>query len=711
MAFEQPKPDNVSYSVLINRIKDGTIKIPKFQRDFVWDLDKTAELLDSILKGYPIGTFIIWKTKERINNIKNIGNIHLPETPDGEEVYYILDGQQRITSLFAAHESVDVAVSGKKQLLEFKKLVVNLDASLENNDQQVVAPKLTDEKHVSLTDILNYDPTKKYLESHTDFTESDIQKIYNYSQIVSNYDFSVVYLQKNDIESAIEVFTRINTSGQTLTLFEIMSAKTYDENQNFDMQSKWQLFLNEAKDKGFDQISSTVILHLLSIIISSSKECKRSVILSLDKQDFIDHWDGAISALKDSIDYIRRIFRVPVSKLLPYDTLLVPFSYFFYNTKTQPSAEQRFFLQELFWRLSLSHRYSKASESALYQDIRRVDIILNGERPTYSDISLDLNNPKDLVNTQFSTSDSLCKAILCLLASLEPKDFLDNGKVILDNQYLQVSNSRNYHHFFPKKVLESENVQNSNSIVNITLISDQMNKRQIKTRRPSDYMNEFTEKNKNLRQTLKTHLIDDLNEFGIVNDNYGIFIEKRSERIFEEITKQMEIVEHHKDYENKIESIVDNGESETTEFKSTLQYDRRENRGNNDLQFNVIKCIAGFLNHKGGNLIIGIDDNREVLGLDFDLRTLRQKPNIDGFHLHLVNLLRNHFDTLVATNMVISFPKLKEKVVCWVNVIKSNDLVVVEFKGKDYTYVRMGNSTRSLNRQEQSNYEKERRGH
>ena len=99
MNFAQPKPDSKKYSDLINDIQKGIIKIPKFQRDFVWSIDKTANLLDSILKGYPIGTFILWRTDERINDIKNIGNLDIPDTPEGTKVEYVLDGQQCWRSL------------------------------------------------------------------------------------------------------------------------------------------------------------------------------------------------------------------------------------------------------------------------------------------------------------------------------------------------------------------------------------------------------------------------------------------------------------------------------------------------------------------------------------------------------------------------------------------------------------------------------------
>ena len=80
----QPKPDSKKYTDLISEIQKGQIKIPKFQRDFVWSIEKTSKLLDSILKGYPIGTFILWETNERLNDIKNIGNLDLPPIPDGK---------------------------------------------------------------------------------------------------------------------------------------------------------------------------------------------------------------------------------------------------------------------------------------------------------------------------------------------------------------------------------------------------------------------------------------------------------------------------------------------------------------------------------------------------------------------------------------------------------------------------------------------------
>ncbi len=73
--MQQPEPQPRSYESLLNDIVKGLVKIPQFQRDFVWPREKSAALIDSILRGYPIGTFIFWRTCERLRSVRNITSI------------------------------------------------------------------------------------------------------------------------------------------------------------------------------------------------------------------------------------------------------------------------------------------------------------------------------------------------------------------------------------------------------------------------------------------------------------------------------------------------------------------------------------------------------------------------------------------------------------------------------------------------------------
>jgi uncharacterized protein with ParB-like and HNH nuclease domain len=141
----QSNPTGVKWSQQLEpKISSGNYKIPKFQREFVWDLEEVAKLVDSVIKGYPIGTFIVWKTKERFRAIKNLGGQELPEPQVGSEIYYILDGQQRITSLYCALNGLKITTYTKRnrpKLKDFSLLYIDLQS---NSSDDVVKIKSKD---------------------------------------------------------------------------------------------------------------------------------------------------------------------------------------------------------------------------------------------------------------------------------------------------------------------------------------------------------------------------------------------------------------------------------------------------------------------------------------------------------------------------------------------------------------------------------------
>ena len=146
-----------------------------------------------------------------------------------------------------------------------------------------------------------------------------------------------------------------------------------------------------------------------------------------------------------------------------------------------------------------------------------------------------------VINRPFSTGDSFCKAILTLYAYHVPRSFSDNSLVKIDNSWLKVAFSKNYHHFFPKNYLKRNGFTEyeANSIVNITIVDDYLNKRAIGAKAPSNYMNTFKKDNDDLVKTMKTHLIDDLDDFGIWNDDYKAFLDKRGKKILRELKKRL----------------------------------------------------------------------------------------------------------------------------------------------------------------------------
>jgi len=541
--MELPQPVNQTFSSLLNDVEKGLIKIPQFQRDFVWDIKRSANLMDSIIKGYPIGTFIFWKTKERLRSLKEIGNASFPEPPDGDFVNFILDGQQRLTTLFASLKGVTILrESGRTD--DYSEIYIDLDA---NEDERVIKTEIDDghkHNHIKITDLLYGGFT--FLAK---FPEAYLKKLEEYKKRIESYPFSIILVKEAPIDVATEIFTRINVGGKTLSLFEIMVAKTYDSKTDFDLSEKYEELMDDLSSVGYDTISNSTILQVISLVLS--KECTRKKILTLNKNEFVANWDKSMEAIKSAVDYFRGFYRIPVSQLLPYNAMIVPFAYFFYNHKDKPVGKKQKFLLDFFWRCSLSGRYSSGVENKLAQDIQRIDSILKDELPQY-DWSLNVTKDFIIENGWFSTGKSFIKAILSLYAYHQPKSFIDDSIVTIDNNWLKIATSKNYHHFFPKAYLKKLGHDNFhiNHILNITIVDDFLNKKKIKDKAPSKYMKEFKKQNKNMDETMKSHLISDLEKFGIWDDNYDKFFDDRAKLIVREIKKR--IIEQDIDKEKMI---------------------------------------------------------------------------------------------------------------------------------------------------------------
>ena len=527
-----PEPRIKKFSSLMDDITTGRLKIPQFQRDFVWSMSKSAKLLDSIVKGYPVGTFITWHTNERLRSIRNIGNLVLPEPDKNDFVDLVLDGQQRITSLFAALKG-EIVRRGDGREECFSNIVVDLDA--EKNEQVVVTADGKDSQHTTI-------PLKMLLNGGisvlSKFDKQYYKKLEDYKEKIHSYNYSVIQVSNAPIDIAAEIFTRTNEGGTRLSTFEIMVAKTFDYDKNFDLAEKFDELIEQLEDVDYETLPDAAVLQIISLVLA--KECRRRVILSLPKDQIIDIWDNVADAVKYAVDYLRDYYRIPVSNLLPYKALVVPLAYFFYMRKDKPDANQQKYLNDFFWRVSLSGRYSSAVESKLAQDVKRIDTILNGKLPEY-DWSIDSSADFIKRNGWFAAGRSYVKAILCIYAYYEPKSFDDGARVNISNSWLKQTNSKNYHHFFPKAYLKNIGVsyKEVNNVLNITIVDDYLNKRKIKERPPSEYMAEFKRDNQQLSKTMKTHLIEDLDKFGVWSDDYQKFLDMRANALSNAIRERI----------------------------------------------------------------------------------------------------------------------------------------------------------------------------
>lgn len=507
----------MDYPELLAQIESGVIKIPDFQRSVIWDISQTLYLLDSVSKGFPIGSFIFWNTQDRMRAHRNVGDLPLKDVQPGRQVSYVLDGQQRLTSLYACLKRA--TIKGKAY-----RVFCDLDASGEA-DVFTLEPDASD-RFLDLSSILGDDPQFAY-----DKLTPERKKRFNaIREAFRLYKFSVIRIEDQPLDVVCEIFTRINNSGTELDLFDLMVAKTWQE--DFNLRDQYDALCSRLEKAQFDALGTSAIVQTVSGIIK--RGCTRKVTLSIKREEMGSTWVDVAKALELAVDFLRDKVGIPTAKLLPYQSAVAPLSYFFFRKDfKQPDARESKHLERYFWRSAAIGRYAQGTESKLTQDLAEVDRLIKGEDRVFDYpegwTAVDRDS---LTRTDLSLQNANCKMVLAFLASRPPLSLENNREVRVDSSSLARSNSRHLHHFFPKKHLARKGVSSdrANSVVNICFVPAESNLR-YRDKAPDEYLAPLRESNPNLGAALRSHLIEDTSKFGISSDNYDVFLEARANEI------------------------------------------------------------------------------------------------------------------------------------------------------------------------------------
>ena len=198
-------------------------------------------------------------------------------------------------------------------------------------------------------------------------------------------------------------------------------------------------------------------------------------------------------------------------------------------------------------------------------------------------------------------------------------------------------------------------------------------------------------------------------------ENYERFLEARRELLAKHLNAFLKKITETEEVVTTVSlaEMIDKGESDELEFKSTLRWDVKEGKVNKKLEEIILKSVAAFANSQGGTLLIGVDDEGGVLGLEHDYLSLGDADR-DKFELHLRNLLNQQFGTGVVTSKIgIMFHEVEEKEVCQIDVASVKEPFILKLKDKNGQliqkfYVRSGNSSQEIPLSELHAYMKER---
>ena len=533
----------------------GIPRIPRFQRDYVWERSKVAVLFDSIYQEFPIGSFFFWITPREYRDLyKDIPELQLPEPKDYEQIKMILDGQQRITSLYVAAKGLTIQANGKSEK-DYKKICFDLDAQ-----SFLVAKRNEDKKRVvSVWRFFNLEGESEVYDELTQERRASFRKC---QSRLRSYPLSIVEVREVHLGDAVKIFERINQGGKRLGLFDLVVASTWST--DFDLKEKVRTLNKTLEEKGFGKIDEEVVAQLISLFVKG--QCTRAVQLQLKNEEITAIWGKIEDAIKLAVDFLSANLGVRIYEFVPYPSMIAMVAYLFAKADTRSlSPQQAAFVKEWFWKAAFSQRYSASTLTLMGSD--RLDyfdpaVEAKVVTPNYP-MTL---TPQDLESLMIHTRSAVKNAILCLLALRAPRHFRNGGIIALDKKICSEYNSPEKHHIFPKAVLSRLHVKHRHLLANFAFIPGELN-REISASKPSEYFAKFKHENAQFDEILETHLIPSRPDSPIWTDNYEAFVKARVESIFHEIEKLVGTISPLEvQLESDPASVLDRLEAETRTY-------------------------------------------------------------------------------------------------------------------------------------------------
>lgn len=520
---KEPTPTVDRIDVLAGRILTGDILLPKFQRSFVWESPKIIALLDSVARGYPIGSVLLWQSREELRSENRIGGLEIELPKPDYPVNYLLDGQQRLSTICGAMYWNGKDPSSRWNLAYDlrKSAFLHLDTMDEPPSHQVRLNKMADPAKffAQVAVVSGIQPDGAALAEAA-------KKLFNRFK---DYKIATVTLGDMTIEDVAPIFERINSTGTPLTIVDLMRAATWSP--DFDLVDSIEELLGALSDKDFSGIDKKVILRNISA--SAGGGFSTGSIDDLRKLEAEDLQSAAKltkAAYLRAVDFLATDIRIYSARVIPYSNQLTVLAELF-RLIPAPTAGQLAAIRTWFWRTALAGYFGGWNTGQMTADQRSVVAFSKGESAV---IEVAVSEPRaDIWTTrQFRSNTAHTKLLAIALAHHAPVDLL-SGASIDPGHALAWENQKEFHHFFPRDYLKNQNapVSRINCLANIVMLSSVSNKR-ISNRAPSDYLREVEEAaGSDLPVWLESNLISTAAFEAAREDDFKRFLTLRAETL------------------------------------------------------------------------------------------------------------------------------------------------------------------------------------
>ena len=535
---------------LLAEIHNRSTALPDFQRDFVWEPGATQELIVSIASNYPAGSILRVRDAKRVFAAREFEGA--PALDGAKHTFLVLDGQQRLTSLYQAFYGVgehryfldlgklrdgadfeeaifhvrattkwakareDFGVQAKELLLPLS--VLKGGAGGFGQWGRKVARQLADKERIALEDALDGIEEK-------------------WIHAIDDYHFPVVTLSdKTEPDALCTIFETLNRTGVKLSVFELLTARFWP--QSINLRALWDKALADHPVIGDFEVDPYYVLQGISLASRKAPSCKRGDVLNLAASDITEWWDRVVLGLATGLEILRDDCKVMLPKWVPYQTMLPPLAAVLArsgNPKTAEAGARREKLKRWFWCAVFGQAYESAPNSKSAKDVTELlPWLAGGAAPeSVETFRFDPRALRDVTPRQ----RSIYRGVINLILGGGARDFhtqaVITGKLMADEGI-------DDHHVFPAAYLERRGIapaRTRDCVLNRTLI-DRTTNQMISDRAPSDYLAE-------IRGTpgfpfgavLASHGLPAGADSALLKDDYEAFLTWRQDRLWKEIQR------------------------------------------------------------------------------------------------------------------------------------------------------------------------------
>ncbi|GAA0952173.1 DUF262 domain-containing protein [Kribbella koreensis] len=556
----QANPAHLEY--LLQRIDAGSLAIPDFQRDFTWEPRRTATLLRSMMSRFPAGTFLFWAIGAD-NNMFGWRSIEGAPTRTTHPQELILDGQQRLTSLYRALNNAgderfflsiqefltlpsEASIDGRlrdQEEIDFEAAafwypVESKEAkNLETRAARIAAHVIAVDEHRNFDEWLD-----EYAEHYSSEMDEKATKALlrrfreRYLTPLRSYGFPVVTLPSTTkIEAVATVFETLNSTGKALGPFELLTARYYPDKVH--LRDLWDQALVDHEILGDFAVDAYSLLQAVTLRAHNSAQ-RSDVLRKLTAADVQAHWDAVARGFARSLELLQAECGVVTPRLLPYSMILVPMAAVWEDIAKVKGPEQVNILGRLkkfFWCTVFSTNYDQGANSQASADYSKLKYWLFDPSKEAPEAVASFSLSASTLKAATTRRKALYAGLLALTVTAGARDFHTGLKLTADRVRADKIDS---HHVFPKAFLagmkdDSGKAANSELALNRALIDPVTNKA-IGAKAPSVYFADLrdTVGEKELVEILGSQLIDaNDDDDPMREDDYVGFVARRLEDV------------------------------------------------------------------------------------------------------------------------------------------------------------------------------------